>query len=140
MLDLENSLVKLLGKFTIVIISNNLSSFRLLKSVCGKYGAIGAATFVFYNYTFYALRHHDEANSRPEIVDHTLAISLIGMAGAATKMTNPLHIPLAGFFSAAIIAPISWFFYTRAMRFGTPNPNIFYENGTTAEEVERFRH
>jgi hypothetical protein len=72
--------------------------------------------------------------------DHTLAITLIGMAGAATKFTNPFHIPLAGFFSAALIAPISWFYYTRAIRFGAPSSNIFYENGTTAEEIERFRH
>jgi hypothetical protein len=111
-----------------------------MKSVCGKYGAIGAAAFVGYQFTFDALRHHDEANSRPELYDHTLAVSLIGMAGAATKVTNPLHIPLAGFFTAALIAPISWFFYTRAIKFGAPNPNIFYENDTTPEEIERFRH
>ena len=93
-----------------------------------------------YDLTFFVLRHHDEANSRPLILDHTLALTMIGMAGAATKVTNPLHIPLAGFFTAALIAPISWFFYTRAIRFGAPNSNIFYEDGTTPEEIERFRH
>ena len=140
MLELGNSLVKLLGKFKIIISNNFFSSFRLLKSVCGKYGAIGAATFMTYSLTFEFLRHHDEANSRPLIMDHTLAVTMLGMAGAATKLTNPFHIPLAGFFSAALVAPISWFFYTRAIRFGAPNSNIFYEDGTTAEEIERFRH
>ena len=72
--------------------------------------------------------------------DHTLAMTLIGMAGAATKATNPFHIPLAGFFTMALIAPITWFYYTRAIRFGAPHANIFYENDTTPEEVERFRH
>lgn len=135
----ESSLDKLGGKLFIINV-NSFFSFRLIRSVCGRYGAIGAAAFVGYQFTFDALRHHDEANSRPEIYDHTLALSLIGMGAAASKASNLLHVPLAGFFTAALIAPISWFLYTRAIRFGSPAPNIFYENGTTAEEVERFRH
>lgn len=47
LLELENSLVKLLGK-SIIYFNNLFQFFRLIKSVCGKYGAIGAATFVGY--------------------------------------------------------------------------------------------
>lgn len=85
------------------------------------------------------MRHHDHANSRPRYLDHTLTMSLLTMGLTATKASNPLYIPLAGFFSAALLSPITWFVYSTTLRTHChPNPNIFYENGTTAEEVERF--
>lgn len=102
---------------------------------------MGAGAFVFYQAFIDFLRHHDEANSRPMVLDHTAALTIMSMGYAATIATNPLYIPLAGFFTAAIVSPLSWWMVRLASKDMTfKHSNIFYENGTTEEEIERFRN
>ena len=92
-----------------------------------------------YSVLMYNFRHHDEANPRPYIFDHTAATTLIAMGGTALYATHPYHIFLAAFFSIMVVSPLSWYMSNMAKMNSVRSPNIFYENSVTAEEVERFR-
>ena len=41
--------------------------------------------------------------------------------------------------SLMVLSPATWWWMTYARTAATRNSNIFFENGVTAEEVERFR-
>ena len=60
-----------------------------MRNVLGRYAMYGAAAAVTYDLTFYYLRHHDEANTRPLYFDHTLAICLIGTGAGAMLCSHP---------------------------------------------------
>lgn len=95
---------------------------------------------VSYQLTIDILRHHDEANSRPAIFDHILGCTVVGTGAAALLFSHPFHIFCASFISATLVAPSLWWL-KKSMRFNPlRNPNIFYENSCTPEEIERFRH
>ena len=116
------------------------SFYRLFKNVVGRYAAMGAAMTFGYQFTFDSLRHHDETNTRPMIYDHTAALTLIALGFSACRFNHPLYVFAACFFTATIASPITWWYYTRSMTTQKKSSNILYENDTTAEEVERFRH
>lgn len=112
---------------------------RLLKSVLGRYALMGAGLTLSYTLINDFLRHHDEANSRPRFFDHMIATTLVGTGIGAMIFKHPLHVFCSGFFSIMLVTPISWWFKNHSMLNKTRPANIFYENGTTQEEIERFR-
>jgi hypothetical protein len=113
---------------------------RLFRNAAGRYALMGGMASMSYTVLMYNFRHHDEANPRPYIFDHTAATSLIAMGATALYCSHPYQIFLAGFFSLTIISPLSWYMSNMAKMNSLRSPNIFYENSCTAEEVERFRN
>ena len=129
----------IIGKF--VPFSFNFSFFiRLIKNVVARYAAMGAAMTFGYQFTFDTLRHHDETNTRPMIYDHTAALTLISLGFASCRFNHPMYVFAACVFTATVASPITWWYYSRVMTNAKKTANIFYENDTTAEEVDRFRH
>merc|ERR1712061_614369 len=58
---------------------------RMFKEVSIPHMLYGGTSFFFYTFTFDVLRHHAETNLRPKIVDHTLALGILGASlGALT--------------------------------------------------------
>jgi hypothetical protein len=112
----------------------------MAKNVLGRYALFGASLFVGYDFIFDSLRHHDEANSRPVFFDHMIATTILGTALGAFTFSHPFHIFCAGFFSMSLVSPSIWWFKKAAVLNPVRPSNIFYENGCTPEEVERFRH
>ena len=94
-------------------------------------------SYTMLNYYF---RHHDEANPRPAFFDHAAATTILTMGVSAFLVNHPVQILAAGFMSLAIITPTTWWLMLHSQyNAGGKSSNIFYENGVTAEEVERFR-
>ena len=117
------------------------NSYRLLKNVLGRYAGLGAGLSLSYTWINFWLRHHDEANSRPKYLDHTIATTAISVVASAFAFKHPQHIFATGVFAILLISPITWYAYkTMKLGPGGKAANIFYENGTTKEEIERFRH
>ena len=113
---------------------------RLLKNVTGRYALLGALAMVSYQLTIDILRHHDEANSRPAFFDHALGCAVVGTGAGALIFAHPFSIFCSTFFSLSLAAPTLWWLKKFAVINPVRNPNIFYENTCTAEEIERFRH
>ena len=114
-------------------------AFRVFKSVAPRYGMLGGMVTMSYTILTHLMRHHDEGNPRPMIFDHYAATTLVTMGATAYVATHPFHIFVAGFSSLMIICPTSWWAMNQFRLNPMRSPNIFYENNTTAEEVERFR-
>lgn len=55
--------------------------FRMLKHVAPRHMAVGASVFLGYDLILEFMRHHDETNLRPMIIDHLTAMSVIGTVG-----------------------------------------------------------
>ena len=73
------------------------------------YMMYGGAAGAFYTIAFDILRHHDETNLRPKLVDHTIVLTLLGMAaGALTGKGGPKRMIQFGLYAATMIAPITW--------------------------------
>ena len=72
--------------------------------------------------------------------DHMIATTTIGTALGAFTFNTPFAIFCSAFFSMSMVSPALWWF-KNVGKMGPVRPaNIFYENGTTPEEVERFRN
>lgn len=70
--------------------------FRMLKHVAPRHMAIGASIFLGYDLILEFLRHHDEQNPRPKIIDHVFAMSVIGTVGGLMA-TNTIRGGFQGF-------------------------------------------
>ena len=105
-----------------------------------RFGLYGAGVHLSYALMYYYLRHHDESTARPAYYDHTLITTLLSGGSAALVFSNPMHWLTAAFFGVTLFSPISWWFGRRC-NFGgnVKNPNIFYLNDTSKEEIERFQ-
>jgi len=55
--------------------------FRFAKATAPRHIMIGASVVVGYDLVIEFLRHHDELNQRPMIIDHLIAMSTIGTVG-----------------------------------------------------------
>ena len=113
--------------------------YRLMRNTTLKFGLYGAGLHLSYELIYYYLRHHDESTARPAFFDHTLSTTLISTATAALVFPNPMHWAITAFFGLTIFSPVSWWLGRRARFAPTRNPNIFYLNDTTKEEIERFQ-
>ena len=106
------------------------------------YMMYGGAAAAGYTILFDILRHHDDTNLRPKLVDHTIALTLIGMAaGALTGKGGPKRMISFGIYSAFMLAPTTWWLKLQGLRPGDSKKplNIFYTNDATPEEIERFQ-
>ena len=87
------------------------------------------------------MRHHDEANLRPQFMDHMLATMLIGTVSGFLAL-NTLTGALQGLMvSTCAIGPGLYWVKQCGPGFmeHTGPANIFYTDDTTPEEVERIR-
>jgi len=114
--------------------------FRLMQNVLGKYALMGGSLFLSYQMIHDFLRHHDEANGRPMFFDHMIATTTIGTVLGGFYMKSPVGVFCSMFFSMVLVSPTMWWFKNKCKLNHVRPANIFYENGTTAEEVERFRN
>ena len=114
--------------------------FRLMQNVLGKYALMGGSLFLSYQMIHDFLRHHDEANGRPMFFDHMIATTTIGTVLGGFYLKSPVGVFCSMFFSIVLVSPTMWWFKNKCKLNHVRPANIFYENGTTAEEVERFRN
>ena len=104
--------------------------------------AIGAATFLGYDLIHEFMRHHDENNLRPAILDHLLAMSIIGTVGGLMA-TNSVKGAFGGFLYFGINFGFMSYWL---MNFGGQRPGgalhapvaFNYDNDVTKEEKERI--
>ena len=75
------------------------------------------------------------------VFDHMIASGLVGAAIAGLQYGMPKYWFVGAFAGSMIFAPMSWWVLKtgRLNALGRPS-NIFYENGVSAEEIERIRH
>lgn len=111
-----------------------------MKNVGFRGAALGGGIFATYSILSDWLRHHDEGNTRPRFFDHLLVSTVIGTGLGAMYFVKPFNIFLSGFWTAMLFVPISWMYKNVASHNFMSKPNIFYENGTTTSEIDRFRH
>ena len=114
----------------------------MFKQVAIPHMLYGGAAFLGYQLVQDFMTHHNETSNRPKIIDHTIAMVLIGGAAAACTGGGSLwRVWTWMFFFGTIVSPTTWWLKMQGVRPGsyTRRPaNIFYENGVTKEEVERF--
>ena len=98
---------------------------------------VGSA-FLSYDLITEMLRHHDENNLRPQIVDHTFALMIIGTIGGLMA-TNTLNGALVGWMvSTFALSPSLWWMKCNGLGHmsKTKPVNIFYQDDVTPEEIE----
>ena len=118
-----------------------LLRYRYFKATALKPAAYGGVAYFSYDFIIEFLRHHDENNLRPAVVDHIFAVSLISTLGAMAVTNNPKVALGAFIFSLVNVGPLSYW-WTKMGTSGMSNrpvANIFYQNDVTPEEIEQFR-
>jgi hypothetical protein len=76
------------------------------------------------------------------IIDHTIAMTLIGGIGAACIGGGPKHMISGAIFSALTLGPIIYWLKLQGNAPGQMNrpANIFYTAEASKDEIERFTH
>lgn len=114
----------------------------MFKEVSIPHMLYGGTAFFFYTFTFDVLRHHAETNLRPKIVDHTLALGILGATtGALTGNGSLRRIVQGGMFFTLTIAPMTWWLKLQGTTMGSYHKpvNMFYQNDVTPDEVARYQ-
>ena len=112
----------------------------MLQHTAPRHMAIGGSIFLGYDLIFDFMRHHDETNMRPMIVDHVLAMSIIGTVGGFMA-TNTIRGAFQGFLFFGL--NLGFFTYW-AMKMGRQpgsgqaSAHIYYDTDVTKEEKERL--
>ena len=115
--------------------------FRILRNTTFRYFLAGGVALSGYHYLMWYMRHHDEANPRPMIIDHTIATVAMTTGASLFLAPRPWWVGMTALFSTVMVAPFSWWLMRKAtMGSGRRAPNIFYQNDVTEEEIERYRH
>lgn len=102
----------------------------------------GSAAFV-YHWVHYWMKHHDHTNLRPAFIDHQLAMSVLGVGfGAAALSGSPFAMFQGWLFFFFILGPIGYWLKLQGNKPGQNNRHsaVYYLDGTTEEEISRFRH
>jgi hypothetical protein len=115
---------------------------RWARNVIAPYMLIGGSLTLSYQLIFDYLRHHEESNNdRPLVVDHTIAVTLIGATSVGLWGGLPRYWLTGAIFGLLLVSPMSWWMYRHGrLNAANRHANIFYENGVTQEEVDRIRH
>ena len=116
-------------------------TYRMLKHTAPRHMAMGVGVFLGYDLIMEFLRHHDETNKRPKIVDHLFAMSVIGTVGGLLATNTP-----RGAFQGFLWFGIQIGFCTHwIMEMGTyPGASLakpvsfHYDADVTKEEKERI--
>ena len=112
-----------------------------MKATTARYALMGGSIICVYKLIIDIMRHHRESDPYPAFVDHMISLTITSSAIAAFYATRPLHVGLTAFFSCVLVSPFSWYFMkTATIGTNRMNPNIFYQNDCTEEEIERYRH
>lgn len=101
---------------------------------------VGGSVFLGYELILEFLRHHDELNMRPKLVDHIFAMSLIGTVGGFMAM-NSIKGAFQGFlFFGLNLGFLSYWAMNMAWGPGGGNKplTVIYDADVTPEEKERF--
>lgn len=105
-----------------------------------RHMAIGGSVFLGYDLIHEALRYHDHQCQRPMIVDHLVAMSVIGTVGGFMA-SNSLRGAFQGFLFFGInFGFLSYWAFKQGMRpgAGASQSKIFYDADVSKEEKERF--
>jgi len=68
----------------------------MLKETAPRHMMTGGSIFLSYDILMEFMRHHDETNLRPKLVDHLIAMSIIGTFGGWIA-TNSIRGAFQGF-------------------------------------------
>ena len=100
----------------------------------------GGSAMLGYDLIFFLLRHHDEGNNRPRVIDHLIAMSVLGTAGGFLAF-NTIQGAFGGFLFVGLnVGLLSWW----VMKMGNkplamPGAAlIYYDDDVTPEEKQRF--
>ena len=87
------------------------------------------------------LRHHDEANMRPQFIDHMVVTMLLGTFVGFVAMNSARGALQGLMVSTVLIGPGTyWMKKVGLGSYDCNRPaNIYYQNDVTPEEVERIR-
>ena len=105
----------------------------MLKATAPRHMMVGASIFLGYDILMEWMRHHDENNMRPKVVDHIIAMSIIGTIGG-WMTTNSLRGAFQGFlFIGLNLGFLTYWAMTQGTRPGAALApvNIYYEAGVT---------
>jgi hypothetical protein len=113
----------------------------MLKNTSMRFGMIGGTALMSYRILIDYFRHHEEANPRPMFLDHTAAMTTIVTVSTAFVANRPYTVFVAFMLSTFLISPFSWWFMRSATMGKNRMPsNVIYQDDTTNEEIERYRH
>ena len=105
----------------------------MLKETAPRHMITGGSVFLGYDVLMEWMRHHDETNLRPKIVDHLITMSIIGSIGGFIA-TNSIRGAFQGFlFFGLNLGLLTYWAMSMGMRpgAGPATPSIFYEAGVT---------
>ena len=106
----------------------------MFKNIAVPHMLYGGATFLGYQLVQDFMTHHNHTSNRPQIIDHTIALTLIGaFAGGLTGRGGLNRMIVGAFFAFTTLSPLTWWVKMQGLVPGaTRKPaNIFYENGVT---------
>ena len=112
----------------------------MVKHVAPKHMAIGGSIFLSYDLITEFMRHHDENNLRPKLVDHMIAMCLIGTFGGLMTF-NTIRGAFQGFLFFGInIGLLTYWAMCMGTRpgAGIASSNMYYDKDVTQAEKERF--
>ena len=103
---------------------------------------IGGSLTLSYQLIFDYLRHHEEGNNdRPLVIDHTIALTVIGAFSLGMYGGLPRYWLAGAIVGGMLLSPMTWWMKTNGrINSGNRHSNVFYENGVTQDEVDRIRH
>ena len=105
------------------------------------YAMIGGSLFLSYQLIIDYLKHHETNTDIPQYFYHTFALTVVGAGIGLFYGAMPRHLLIGGFMGGMFVAPASYFLMkTARFNANARNPNIFYENEVSQEDVDRIRH
>ena len=114
-----------------------------MKHTAPTHALYGGGLTLSYHLIHEFLRHHDHNNLRPMIVDHQIAMSILGAGFGGLALSGSPYAMFQGFlFFFFLLGPITYWLKLQGIRPGAMNrpPAVMYQHGTTEEEIARFRH
>ena len=85
-----------------------LLQYRYFRATALKPAAYGGVAYFSYDFIVEFLKHHDENNLRPAVVDHIFAVTLISTIGTMAVTNNPKMALGAFIFSLVNVGPLSY--------------------------------
>ena len=80
----------------------------------------GGSAFLFYQVTIDLLRHHDELNNRPKIIDHCATLGIIGGAAGALSGSGSIYrVWQFWLFTTVMVGPITWWLKLNGLHLGS---------------------
>ncbi len=112
----------------------------MIQHTAPRHMMVGGSVFLAYDLIFDFLRHHDETNMRPKIIDHVFAMSCIGTVGGFMA-TNSIRGAFQGFLFVGLnLGFMSYWAMTMGNRpnAGQASALIYYDADVSKEEKERL--